>query len=197
MFTQFVRAAQVCGGCFGPLEAEQGEGYGWRMPGALAVELLVTLVAEGAMRLAIAGPIREWRLNAFFDGLPDEQKDAFLGAVCAAIVHDGVVTEAEEKWLDRRREASDGDADRVDGALRRTTAALPAGSTDKQYTAYVEDQAATLDSKKNREKTFQAVRLVLWSSNASKDTVSVFSGGLGISEQDASVIESHLMNGLK
>lgn len=167
------------------------------MPGALAVELLVTLVAEGAMRLAIAGPIREWRLNAFFDGLSDERKDAFLATVCAAIVHDGVVTEAEEKWLDRRREASEHDADRVDGALRRTMAALPPGSTDAQYTAYIEDQAATLDSKKNREKTFQAVRLVLWSSNAAKESVSVFSGGLGISEQDASVIESQLLTGSK
>ncbi len=148
----------------------------------MPVEIVAELLAVGgqlAVHALIAGPVREWRLSSFYGDLDRDRKRAFLEIVCAAIVHDGQVSEAEQKWLDRRATSDENDGDLVESALGVAKAAL-SGAAPATYRAYVAERAEAFAANGDREKVYVAAAVLLQGNGASTSTLELFGDALGL-----------------
>jgi hypothetical protein len=161
----------------------------------MAGEILAEVVAacgEGALRLFLTGPVREWRLNSFVGDLDRDRKVAFFEIVASAVLEDAHVSAWEEKWLAARRDAVKDEAELVDAALATVKEALPPGSDDAARATFLERRAALFADEDAREKVFKAVLVVQQTGTFSSDPAPLYRTALGITEARASVLLSQL-----
>ncbi len=160
----------------------------------MAGELIAELVAaagEVAIRAVLAGPVREWRLDSFYEDLAPDQRRQMLEVMAAAIVHDGHVSEFEEAWLDRRRKADPGEPERVEAALATAREALTGAQTEA-YRTFVAARASAFPDEDAREKVVKAAFVLLRASAASEAVFATFGEALGVPETRWSVIRARL-----
>lgn len=125
----------------------------------MIAELLVEVVG-GLLVAASARKIKRWREASFFDDLSEDHKRPFLEIVIAAILHDGVQGGVESDWLERRR-ASGANDRLVNDALAAVRAALPAGSNNETFVAFVTARAEHLATEEQRSKAFDSMAYFL------------------------------------
>jgi len=168
------------------------------MPGQIIIEAIAAL-GDVAVRAAIAGPLREWKLNSFYEDLSRGQKRAFLEVACAAIVHDGQVSEREEKWLEKRREKSESEEEKelVDDALETVRTALPIGADHPDYKAFILKRAAGFETAKEREKVWMAAHVILKACGAENAAHVLFAEALGVSDVRRTTIATQMDLGVR
>jgi hypothetical protein len=156
----------------------------------MAAELVVELIAaagEIALRALLAKPIREWRLNSFYEGLDAEKKTAMLEVVAGAIVHDGHVSDFEKEWLEKRRASNRDDAARVDAALEVAGGTMK-GADDAACRSFVAERAKAFADEGDRERVVKVTFVVLRANHASASTFAAFGDGMGVPQTKQGVI---------
>ncbi|MBL8678875.1 MAG: hypothetical protein JNK05_06900 [Myxococcales bacterium] len=154
-------------------------------------ELLITLGAEIATKFALAGPVREWKLDRFYNGMNDEQRSAFLDLVALAINADGAVSAIEQRWLERRKEVNEDVAKAVDTAFERTKSGLPEGLSSPDATTYLSTRVAKFTDDDDRERIYLALAVLLRPSGQA-DTLVKFRDALALSTTKAALIDARI-----
>jgi hypothetical protein len=161
------------------------------MAGEILGEVLIGLGTWGT-QLGM-NRVRRWRDEAYFEALSDGEKAVFLEIVIAAILEDGVRSELESQWLERRAEAGAA-RELIDAALATVREALPDGSSTDDVVELVAGRAAQLGSDESRERAFTNAARILLASNreGARDVAALFGRGMGLDPKKADAIVGQL-----
>lgn len=159
-------------------------------------ELLVTLGAELALRAALSGPVREWRLDRFYNGLSDDQRRAFLDLVALAVRADGKVDEREALWLARRKEVAPEVAAEIDQAFARVESGLREGLSSPSATTYLAERVARFTDDDDRERIYVSLAVLL-RPQGNAAALAQFRDALALSTTKATTLDAAIDSSLR